>query len=444
MRIGKSFWWVLALLALSIIAATIPTLQGNTIYIRLIFTWSLIIVIGWVWAFLSVQGIDVYRHSRTLRHNVGQLFVERFDVINRSRLTKVWLKISDDCDLPGSDGSRILSNIGGKQSRSYSSQTLLRYRGMFTLGPTTISSGDIFGLFTFTRQLPSQTRLIVLPYMVSLSHYPAPFGVLPGGRALRLKTTEVTPFSAGVREYMPGDPLRRIHWPTTARKQQLIVKEFEQDPLAEIWIFLDAREDVQSVLDENAITPKDPGSFFWMSLRPKFELPPSTVEYSISAAASIAKYYIDQKREVGLSVYGQTHTMLPAERGERQMGKILETLALLKTEGAMPLHVLVGSQINSLVRGSTVVLITASVDQEVVFTAGEILLRGMLPVVVLLDAASFGGNKGSDELEAELIQGGFIVTRIKFGEDLATALERKQMRLPDRQISWNKAMISKG
>ena len=38
--------------------------------------------------------------------------------------------------------------------------------------------------------------------------------------------------------------MRRIHWPTTARRGQLIVKEFEQDPQAEVWIFLDAQQRV--------------------------------------------------------------------------------------------------------------------------------------------------------------------------------------------------------
>ena len=51
---------------------------------------------------------------------------------------------------------------------------------------------------------------------------------------------EVTPQAAGVRDYAPGDALRRIHWPTSARRDRLMTKEFDQDPQADVWIFLDA------------------------------------------------------------------------------------------------------------------------------------------------------------------------------------------------------------
>jgi uncharacterized protein (DUF58 family) len=426
MKIGKSFWWVLGLLIISLVVATNPAVKDNTIYIRLAITWALIIVISWFWSRFSLSGVLVFRRARILRQQVGQLFIERFDIINQNPLTKIWIKVADEAELPGSDGSRIISNIGAHSSKSYSSNTLLQYRGTFNLGPTILSSGDIFGIFSYSRKIESQSRLMVLPYMVDLTRFPAPFGLLPGGRALRRKTTEVTPFSAGVREYFPGDPLRRIHWPTSARKQKLIVKEFEKDPLAEVWIFLDASKVSHSELDKGALIPKTADSFFWMGFKPRFELPPSSLEYAISAAASIAKYYLGQKREVGLGVSGQIHSIIPSERGERQLEKILETLALIRAEGNTSLYSLVGQQIGSLVRGSTIVLITATVDDEVVDTAAELLQRDLLPVVVLLDSESFGGKSGSVELEKRLISLGIIVLRVSYGDDLTVSLERSQ------------------
>lgn len=373
------------------------------------------------------MGVSVQRRARTLRQQVGQVFEEHFVIVNRSFFPKLWIKIQDGCNLPGATGSRVLTSISGHQSRSYKYYALLRYRGIFTLGPTMISSGDIFGLFTFSMKLRSQSRLLVTPYIVNIASFPAPFGVLPGGRALRRKTTEVTPYSAGVREFLPGDSLKRIHWPTSARKQKLIVKEFEKDPLAEIWIFLDARLEGQAELFGEAEQKMRGETVLWMPERLKFRLPPSTVEYGISTAASIANYYIGQKREVGLGASGQKLNILPAERGERQLGKILETLALLKMEGSMSLSALVSMQIRALVRGSTVVLITASVDNEVVITANELIQRGMLPVVILIDAETFGGNAGSKALEKVFISQGVIVFRIENGENLASALEMDRL-----------------
>jgi uncharacterized protein (DUF58 family) len=60
-----------------------------------------------------------------------------------------------------------------------------------------------------------------------------------GGDALRRRTHYITTNASGVRDYAPGDPFNRIHWKSTARKDRLIVKEFELDPLADVWLILD-------------------------------------------------------------------------------------------------------------------------------------------------------------------------------------------------------------
>ena len=61
---------------------------------------------------------------------------------------------------------------------------------------------------------------------------------LPG----KHRNTEVSPYAISVRDYYPGDPLRRIDWKTTARLDKLMVKEFEEDPQATVWILLDGDE----------------------------------------------------------------------------------------------------------------------------------------------------------------------------------------------------------
>src|SRR4030042_3015017 len=118
--------------------------------------------------------------------------------------------------------------------------------------------------------------------MVDVRGVPSPPGLLPGGEALRRRTHQVTPNAAGVREYSTGGPLNRIHERSTARRGRLIVKEFELDPLADVWIFLDAAEYVQASLPQPGMDTmvKD----LWKQSA-KIPLPPSTEEYAICTAA---------------------------------------------------------------------------------------------------------------------------------------------------------------
>lgn len=413
---------MLILTGVCFILARLPDLSENPIYLRLAVALLVILLANGLWSLLSIIGVGLKRTTRTTRKQVGEVFTEYFEVRNNSIVPKVWLKVTDLAELPGGAGSRVITWLGGHQSRTHIAYAFLQKRGWFTLGPTQIETGDIFGLFRIRKDFKSKTRLLVIPYTVEIDQFPAPFGLLPGGRALRQKTLEVTPYAAGVREYVPGDPLRRIHWPTSARKQELIVKEFEKDPMAEVWIFLDARASVHTRKADKA--QRTQVGLWWIRERQAFELPPDTEEYAVSIAASIAKYYIDQKREVGFVAAGQNYTVLPAERGERQLGKILETLAVLRAEGEMPLWGLIGSQLSHLTRGSTIVLISPSEDEKILTVVMELVQRGLMPVVTLIDPSSFGGEGDLTDIQSKLIRHGILTFTVSEGDDLRKVLER--------------------
>jgi uncharacterized protein (DUF58 family) len=340
--------------------------------------------------------------------------------LNSSIFPSPWAEVVNESRLPGAAGSRLLTRIGGRRAVPYIARTWLTRRGRFLLGPTSVVSGDPFGLFHASRRFPAQESLVVLPTIYDILAFPAAPGLLPGGQAIRRKTSEVTPHAAGVREYAPGDPLKSIHWPTTARRGKMMVKEFEQDPQAEIWIFLDIENGVHSAKPYNPPT-FEPGELLYG--RPRIlSLPPSTLEYAISIAASLSRYFIEQKRAVGLVAAGRIPTVIPAERSDRQEGKILETLAYLEDEGSLSLAALVAVQARQLSIGSSAILITANVRTELLAAAADLPRRGLHPVVVLLDPETFGGPRGADQLIKSLAAHGVPVCRVCCDDDLSKTL----------------------
>lgn len=406
---------------MSFIVSRLPGLSENPVYLRLTIVMAALMILSGLWAVVSILGIRVVRTTRFTRKQVGEIITENYEIINGSIFPKVWLKISDEAHLPGGSGSRVIAWIGARASRTYVAYTFLQKRGWFTLGPTFVETGDLFNLFLVKKQFSSQTRLLVQPYMVDIQSFPAPSGIQPGGRALKQKTLDVTPYAAGVREFLPGDPLKRIHWPSSARKQKLIVKEFEKDPMAEVWLFLDIREDIHFQSPERRF--RTITETWWMKQRLEYLLPPDTEEYTISIAASLAKYYIAQKREVGLVSGGESLIILPAERGERQLGKLLETLSVMKTGGNLPLWGVVNSQLKHLVKGATVILITPSQDEQIMSLVMTLLMRGLMPVVILLDRPSFEDQGSSMDLNSKLRAHGIMSYIVKKGDDIKQVLE---------------------
>ncbi|RMF45083.1 MAG: DUF58 domain-containing protein [Anaerolineae bacterium] len=407
---------LLVLLALSLFSAAVT---GAEIYFRATYLWVVFLAFNWVWARLSLWGLRVHRQARVQRAEMGQVFEERFTLQNPRGMRRLWVEVRDDSPLPGASGSQVFSNVGKFEERSYISRVRLLQRGVFPLGPTVLASSDLFGIFPVEQAYAPSQHLTVYPLMVHLRAFPEPAGMLPGGEALRRRTLQTTPNAAGVREYAPGDPLNRIHWPTTARRERLMVKEFELDPQAEVWLFLDGEAAVHARQPWEAhFDPRD----LWVA-HEKTPLPPDTAEYAASIAASLTRYYLEQRRSVGLVSHGREALVLPAEQGSRQLLKVLDTLALWQPQGTLPLAGMVEAQATHLPRGSTAVLITPSPRMDVALAVGYLQARGLRPVVVLLQADTFGGAQGSDMLARRLAGMQVSVRQVACGDDLQRALE---------------------
>jgi len=410
MHIRRTFWVLLALAVILLFAATTPfmplvanrkalTPEMQAVFLRPLYLIAGMIIISPVWAYLSVRSLEIHRYTRLLRYQVGQVFEERIEVTNNANWKRLWMEVKDNSSLPASRGSKVLAGLGSRQARSYITRTYLIKRGGFPLGPTTITSGDPFGLFAYNRSYPAEKTLVVLPFMVDLAGFPIQPGMLPGVRALRRRSLEVSPHAASVREYAPGDPLSRIHWKTTARRDRLMVKEFEQDPQADIWIFIDAQSSIQQAVS----IPEAQGAqneFWTFFQKTEVTIPPHTFEYAVSSAASIANYFIRQGRPVGFACNGKTAIVHQAERGERQLGKILDTLAYISADGETPLLALVEAQSNRIPRGSTVVLVTAATDTTVDLSLDVFFRQDLRPIVVFIDPLSFGSSLSSGAVSA--------------------------------------------
>lgn len=432
MSLRRSFWGVLFLFIVSGAAAYFTPLVSGVptpvFFTRLVYMCLLLIGLGWLWAYFSTRGITVQREARVRRQQVGQVFEERFKVSNRAPVLRLWVEIRDDSQLPGNSGSRVLSLIGPRQQRSYIAYSMLNRRGSFHLGPTLLVSGDPFGLFLNVKSINPKSDLVVLPYVVELSSFPAPAGMFPGGRAIRRKAAEITPHAAGVRDYAPGDALRRIHWPTSARRDRLMTKEFDQDPQADVWIFLDAFASVHfraaGEAEDQPTSQRVDQLWLWQRQQ-EVRLPDDTFEYAVSAAGSVANYYIKQGRTVGFACAGEALTVISPERGERQLTKILETLTFLNSDGSLPMVGLVEAQAPSLPRASTVVIISPSTNPTMDLAVDYMIMRNLRPVMVYINASSFTDGVGENDIVYRMEQRGVPILLLSRGSDLKDALEKQ-------------------
>ncbi len=434
---GRIF--VLLTLAVGAIGTAV---NGGTVYVRILYFSILLLVLAWFLTIISLRGIRVERQARSLRASVGDIFEEHFEVSNESRLPKLWLEVANETTMPHATGSRILTLLRARQKRIYTARTWLIGRGGFRLGPTTITSGDPFGIFRASKHYPAVASLVVLPLIFPVTEFLSPPGLLPGGKAIRRKSIDITPHASGVREYVPGDPMKRIHWPTSIRRGQLMVKEFEQDPQAEVWLFLDTHKNAHFAKSGDGYDAP-PIDDLLLLRRRKIKLPPSTMEYSVSIAASLAHYFIEQRRAVGLvSASERTFEVTPAERSERQEAKILEELAFLQPESMHTLPSLVAAQMGQLSQGSSAILITPMIWPELLVSVDSLHRRNLRPVVVLLMSRSFGHTASNEDLAQSLSERKIPVCRVYCEADLSDTLSNFVSSTFSQDVSWRRPVLS--
>jgi len=415
MRTIRRAWIVLALGLICLFAALVT---GRDVYYHLTYVFTATLVLSALWAWSATRGLRLRRYTRTSRAQVGRPFEEYFSLRNTSRLPKLWVVVRDGSDLTRHRASRVIHNLRPHQEYGWTVRTLCERRGRFRLGPVVISSSDPLGLFEFQHSLSQTGSIVVYPATVPMQSFPDPTGTLSGGDALRRRTHHITTNAAGVREYVPGDSFNRIHWRSTAHKGQLIVKEFELDPLTDAWIFLDMQRTVHFRVPEDeaevALREREP----WWAGVENFRLEPSTEEYAVTAAASVAEFFIRRRRAVGLVAYGQRREVIQADRDERQLGKILDTLAALRSKGEIPFSEVLSVEGSRLARGTVVVAVTPSVREDWAQTALYLDRIGLRVVTILVDAASFGGPMGAGFLHERLLARGAVSILVRNGDSI--------------------------
>jgi uncharacterized protein (DUF58 family) len=380
---------------------------------------------SFLWAWTGVRWVRVQRYARTARSQVGKIAEERLVVENQGLLPKLWLEVRDYSTLPNHHVSWVINSLGARRTYARTVQTRCLQRGRFSLGPLTLNSGDPFGLFKRSRELsePGETTFVVYPATVDVPTFAPMMGFLPGGEATRRRTSYVTTNVSGVRDYAPGDSFNRIHWPSTARTGRLISKEFELDPTADVWLFLDLQRNV-NIEPSWAGPPAQESIRLPWEIGPKLELIPSTVEYGVTVVASLAKHFLEQDRAVGFISYCPRREIIPADRGERQLTKILETLSVVQAEGQIPLSEVVTAEGKHLNRNTTAIVVTPTDDNYWIAAARDISQRGVRVVAVLMECQSFGYLRSNEDLITELAISGITSYLVREGDDLTEALAR--------------------
>ncbi|MCS7220649.1 MAG: DUF58 domain-containing protein [Anaerolineae bacterium] len=349
----------------------------------------------WVYLFVGITGLTLaaYLWARQMRDNVhlvrqtrgtwvtvGDALEEFFVIRNLGFLPVLWAEVHDRSNIPGYNVSRVVACDAQGEYR-WTTKGVCRRRGVYTLGPTEVRMGDPFGLFQVTLRYPETDTILVYPRVMHLPSLELPRGAASGRARASQRSHERALMAATVRLYQPGDSLHLIHWPISAHRGELMVKEFDTELSGNLWIILDLDEAVQAGEGEE-----------------------STLEYGVILAASLASELLrhGERRAVGLVAFGQQQTFLLPQPGQAQLWRILRALASATPSPEWPLRQVLTDVGPVLGHGQTVAIITASLSTDWLPALLPLTRRGISSAVILMDPSSFDGREPSDETIASL------------------------------------------
>ncbi len=360
--------------------ALLPVLIVILFIVQLMYPskpWEMLLValggawlIGSLWAWSLARNLSLTREMRYDWAQVGDQLEERFTVTNDSFLPATWLEVDDHSNIPGYQPTRA-TTVGGYSINRWITDGICTRRGLYTLGGTTIQTGDPLGIYNVSIYDPTHTTLLVLPPVMPLP----PIALSPGGYGQagrpRPRAPEKTVGAASVREYQPGDSLRLIHWPNTAKHDKPFVRLFDGTPASDMWILLDLDRSAQIGEDRN-----------------------STEEHGVILAASLADRSLRARQGVGLVINGKELTWIPPQKNTNQRWLIFHALALAQ-RGELELGMLLERMGASFGRQTSLVVISASAKPDWLAALMPLTRRGIAPTVLLLDSHSFGGSQDS-------------------------------------------------
>lgn len=383
-RSRLSLFILLLLLAVELISPA-------RVWMTLLITFASVMAVAAWWAWHMVRSVRVQRELHFAWVQVGDLLEERFTLVNDSPLPALWVEVSDHSNVPGYNASTVRA-VGGYQTYRWSTSGTCRLRGEYHLGGCEATTSDPFGLFAVVQRNSDVKTVLVYPPIARRLPFLLPRGAASGRARASRRSWEPTVSVGGVRAYVPGDPRHHIHWPTTAHRDQLHAKEFDQETGGDIWLVLDLDQDVQVGRGER-----------------------STEEMGVIVAASAAALLLDAGRSVGLIAYGPRRRMVMPARGRSHLWGLLRTLAQVCATDSRPLPRVLEEVARVLPIGATVLVITPSFDPAWVSGLARLQGRGVGAAAVLLDAASFDGGRGEGGLshQAEALRGLLADTQVK-------------------------------
>jgi uncharacterized repeat protein (TIGR01451 family) len=404
----------LVLLAMVITAYTGAINRGESLLWVICAVLLASLIIGMSWPYWLIRTMSVVRTGPESAQ-VGDTVNFNIEVTNTGRLPRFMIEVIDWLPFsnskagvltPGYQELGVISYVGGGKKHIFDAVMVCDKRGYYRIGAIQLATSFPLGLFEVRKHRKESVRtLIIYPEMFQMISPPF-FGALSKIDHGRLHVPEkkgTAEFTA-LREYQFGDNPRHIHWGTTARLNQLMIREFDLQTSIRICLILDMAADANHGNGRH-----------------------STLEYAITISASISRYADDNKMPFRLTGDGIWPSSTDINVEQKYFQNTLDKLAVIDSGNAMPYGKFLENFSGNIIYGETMIVFLSEPQERVQSTLQSIALLkafGANVIAVVFDQNTFIGEKkildaAKDQLIASLSQMQIGIIQVRKGDNLS-------------------------
>jgi uncharacterized protein (DUF58 family) len=382
-------WKLLLLILLGVITFSYAMFQGGFVSWFLFFSFSPFAVLSLAISLYPLKDIKVERILTKTDYHAGESLKVHMKLKRNIRFPLFYLVVEDRLsdELKHSfqlKKAKIILIPGFRKEFSFEYEVGKLPRGEHLFREVRLKTGDLLGLIEKDLSIPILNQIIVYPAYTEMVYRPFENHFDQGMTASRERVQRDMSVAIGVREYQPGDRFSWINWKATAKRNDIMTKEFEQRQSHDVLVVLDGQEN------------------------PRFEL-------IVSFTASVIRAILRKGAQVGLISYGTERTSFSIRGGEGQQHQLFYHLA--KIEGKSTITLDRALELDGFLtqQNASVLVVTANLTKPLLEKASFLSTRKGTFVIFLVKEATESLSSEEISLKAEANARGVRVVLVHEG-----------------------------
>lgn len=354
-------WKLLILLLLLVITFSYAMFQGGFVSWFLFFSFVPFAGLSLAVSFYPLKDIEVKRILMKTDYHAGESLKIQIKLHRKIRFPLFYLVVEDVLSdrLKFSkqiNKSKILIIPGFRKEFSFDYMIESLPRGEHFFQEIRLKTGDLLGLIEKEQVVQVRDQIMVYPFFTEMIYRPFENHYDQGMTVSRERVQRDTTMAVGVREYQPGDRFSWINWKASAKRNDIMVKEFEQRQSHDVLVVMDCIQD-------------------------------SHFEIIVSFTASIVRAILRKGAQVGFVSYSKERSSFPIRGGETQQHQLFYHLAKIEEGSTHSLDRVLESEGFLTQQNASILLVTAQLTKLLLEKASFLSSRKGTIVIFLLKEA---------------------------------------------------------